>query len=70
MRPSEKTNRKKETIMKTILTAERNVRKVVFTSLWKFFEVKDITDLSMLGIVSTLGAVGMWLFVKALINWL
>lgn len=56
--------------MKTILTAERNVRKVIFKSLWRLFEVKDLTDLSIFGIMSALGTIGVYLFIKALINWL
>jgi hypothetical protein len=43
--------------MKTLLTAERNVRRVVFKSLWKMFDVKSLTDLALfaIGIVSMAG---------------
>jgi hypothetical protein len=44
--------------MKTILKAEKAVRTVVFKSLWKAFDVKDLTDLAMLGLfISILAAI-------------
>lgn len=56
--------------MKTLLTVEKNVRRVVFKSLWKFFDVKNLSDLAMLGLFATgFAAVG-FMFIKGLINWL
>jgi hypothetical protein len=54
---AKKTNRKKETNMTKLFAIERNVRKVVFKSAWKFFGVKDLTDLAFLfiGIIAVFG---------------
>ena len=45
--------------MKTLFKAEKAVRKTVFTSIWKFFGVKDLTDLGHLAIftAATLAAI-------------
>ena len=56
--------------MKTLLTVEKAVRKTVFTNVWKFFGVKDLTDLALLAIGGTCASSLIYFLAKGFINWL
>lgn len=56
--------------MKTIMTIERNVRKAVFTSIWKFFGVKDLTGLAILVLAIGVSSAAAYVFMQGFLNWL
>lgn len=56
--------------MNTLLNVERKIRKTVFTSIWRMFDIKSLSDLALFAAICA-GIMGvMYLLAQGIINWL